>query len=687
MSANTGKLNLSALDFDSIKNNLITYLQSQNVIQDYAYTGSAMNQFLNILAYNTHYLSFYLNMACNEMFLDTAVLRENIVSHAKLLSYVPRSATSAQAVVNVVITQSNTNPVSVLTMPAFTAFSSEVLNGVSYNFVTVDTVTALNVNNTFTFTGIMIHEGQPVSKSFIADNTINPSQLFDLGDSQLDTSTLTVVVQDSATITTQKTFTLSEHATEVDGKTNIYYLNVGQNGNYQIYFGDGILGTALEDGNIIIVSYINTSGAPANGLDTFQLQSPLLSGSTSNVTAQFPSSSGSPVESGQSVQFSAPKSYLAQNRTVTVPDYIALINKKYPFFQAITVWGGEDNVPPIYGSVFISAKPLGGFVVTESQQQFLINQVLTPIGILTVTPVFVQPDYNYLNFFTTVYYNQTQTTLTAAQLQSTVANSIQAWANTNLNQFNTQFYFSQLLRSIDNTDPSIDGSTATVYLEKRISPILNSSLTYTLNYGTQLRVGVGSDRLFSSPTYTDVDSTGVERQCYLEETPESSSGIDVINIIQSGIGYTNAPTLSIIGDGAGANAFVTIVNGQIAQVTIDKPGTGYTTATVTVTGGNGRGCVLQALAQGATGTLRSYFFSNNNIKTVLNPTQGQIDYINGIITLTNFKPSNVANPQQVLSIHIEPDNDNFGSNLNRIMTLDPSDPAAVSITLINESKE
>jgi len=330
-SSNNSKMILSSLDFDDIKNNLKNYLSSQTEFQDYNFEGAALSQLLNLLAYNTHYLGFYMNMIANEMFLDTAVLRPSIVSHAKLLGYTPRSMTASQAVVNVAITKANTDTTTILTIPRFTAFSSESLNGVSYNFVTVDSSVAANVGNIFTFNELVIKEGQPVTKTYLVDNLTNPKQIFDLGDANIDTSTLKVVVQTSQTNLNQNTFDLAQDATDVTGISNVYYLEQAQNGNYQIYFGDGILGVSLEQGNIVIVSYIATNGDEANGLQNFRLQSSLLAGSTANVITAVPSSAGSQAETAESIQFSAPKSYISQNRAVTINDYIDLINKKYPY--------------------------------------------------------------------------------------------------------------------------------------------------------------------------------------------------------------------------------------------------------------------------------------------------------------------------------------------------------------------
>lgn len=681
-SSNNSKLTISALDFDSIKQNLITYLQSQTIFKDYDFTGSALNQLLNILAYNTYYLSFYLNMVANEMFLDTAVLANNVISHAKLISYTPRSATSSLAVVNVEITKANNDSTTILTLPRFASFISEPLQGISYNFVTVDSVTVSNVNNTFTFSGITIKEGQPVVKTFIVDSSINPSQTFDLNDSTIDTSTLQVIVQTSNTNLSQNTFILATDATQVSSNSNVYYLDVSQNGSYQIYFGNGILGRQLDDGNLVIVSYVSTSGNAANELQTFQLQTPILSGSISNVQTQIASAGGSAAESIDSIKFNAPKSYLSQNRAVTVDDYINLINQKYPYFQAVTVWGGDQNDPPVYGKVFISALPLYGFSITEAEKQFVSQQIIQPLSVLTISSQFVDADPNFLNFIVQAYYDPDQTTSTVGELTTIVTAAINAWAQSNLNQFNNTFKLSRFLRAVDDSDSSIDSSTCNIFLQKRFNPTLNVATTYTLNFGIPLIVGTGANKLYSSPTFTDVDSTGINRQCYIEEVPQSSTGLQSVNILSAGNGFTSPPTLIIDGDGVGANAYAIIVNGQIQSVIVDQAGSEYTSAVVLVVGGGGTGAQLQAVIQGTIGTLRSYYYDQNNVKSVLNNNVGTINYSNGTIVLINFAPVNVANPQGTLSIYAMPKNEVFSSNLNRILTFDSTDLSAISVTMI-----
>lgn len=679
------KLQLTSLDFDSIKKSLKAFLKDQQEFQDYDFEGSAINILLDILAYNTFYNGYYMNMVANEMFLDTAVLRKTVVSHAKLLGYTPKSATAAKALINVSITKSNTDPTTLLNIPRFTQFTTQTMDGGSYTFYTTDdSEYVANVGQTFTFTNLTIKEGQPVTKAYSVDNTTNPQQMFNLTDLNIDTSTLMVSVQTSPTNPSYNVFTLAEDATEVSTNSNIYYLEEAQNGSYQIYFGDGIVGKKLDDQNIITVSYLVTSGSSANRISNFKLQSYIIPSSQTTTTLSDPnqpSNGGSEIEDVASIKLIAPKSFIAQNRVVTKNDYIALINKKYPYFDAVSVWGGEEESPPVYGKVFISAKPKQNFEVTVSEQQHLIKDILKPISILTVTPEYVPAEYDYLNIILNVVYDPKATTYTTEQLKTAIRGSVNNFVALNLNSFNTKFKFSKFLKAVDSTDQSIQSTSADFYIEKKFKPETGISRSYQLKYGTELHRGISSDRLYSSPAITMSDSEGNEQKCFLEETPFSFGGIDEILINDTGSNYSSAPTITIVGDGKGANAYAKIVNGKIDQVIIDKRGEQYTTAIATVSGGGGFGGNVTPILAGKNGTLRSYYFDDTNVKRVLNENAGRIDYVNGVVYIDNLYPISIDDPYGSLSIFVRPANYSFETTKNLIITHDPNDQDSLQINL------
>ena len=681
--ADYSKIQLSSLDFDAIKQNFKTYLQSQSQFQDYDFEGSALNVLLDVLAYNTFYNAYYMNMVANEMFLDTAVLRKSVVSHAKLLGYTPRSARASQVYASVVITRSPSDTTPVLKIPAYTQFSGLSPNTTALSFYTVDDTEAVSVSgSTFTFTNVLLKEGTPVTKSFLYDATTNPQQYFDLVDGNIDTSTLSVIVQTSASNPSYNTFILAQDATQVDTTSQVYYLEEGQNGNYRIYFGDGVIGSTLTDQNIVSVKYLTTNADAGNGCGVFTLQSPVLVGSVASVSVTGTSGGGTPAEDVSSIKFTAPKSFIAQNRAVTKNDYISMINQKYPYFDSVNVWGGDEETPPVYGKVFISAKPKNGFVVTQTQQQYLLNTVLKPISILTVTPEFVDADYNYLNFNIKVNYENKQTFLTQQQLVSAVQNVVYQYTSTNLNSFNSMFEYSKFLAAIDSVDRSVQSSSATIYMEKRFNPDLTKAQSYILKYGSPLHRGTLNDRIYSSPYFILNDPSGVQQKCFLEEIPFSFGGIDQIEITNPGRGYTTVPSVTIEGDGRGANAYPVVVNGQIASIVIDSLGAEYTTATAVVSGGFGSGATLNPILTGTKGTLRIYYFDSNSNKKILSNNAGTVYYSNGTVYLDNFNPSDVGGTFQTLSLYAQPQDNNIASYKNTIVTYDTSDNAALIVNMM-----
>ena len=332
----------SDLDFNLIKDNLKKYLQSQDVLKDYNYEGSALSVLLDILAYNTQYNSYYLNMVANEMFLDTALQRSSVISHAKLLDYTPKSSIAPSAFVNLTVNQVNS---STLTVPKFTNFMSEAINGVNYNFVTTSSKTVNVANNVAYFDNLEIKQGTPVTLTFTVDSTTNPKYTFELPDPQIDTTSLVVAVQASSSNSSSVIYNLSSDYLILDNNSTVYFLQESLNGNYQIYFGDDVIGKKLSDGNIVFISYIVTKGTASAGANNFVLMESIGGYSTTTIYPLVSATEGAEKESIESIKFQAPKSYAAQNRAVTKDDYITLIqqNNYGIALDAVNVWGGEEN--------------------------------------------------------------------------------------------------------------------------------------------------------------------------------------------------------------------------------------------------------------------------------------------------------------------------------------------------------
>jgi hypothetical protein len=678
------KLKVAELDFDTIKTNLKNYLKAQSEFSDYNFEGSGMSVLLDVLAYNTHYMGYYLNMVSNEMFIDTALTRGSVVSHAKLLGYTPRSRVASRAAVNLTISPAAGDANASVLIPRFTRFVSETKDGVNYIFTNPSTTIVAKNTSTglFVAENLELKEGQPVTFTFTYDSQTNPRQVFELPDVGIDTSTLEVVVQNSAQNANQETYILAQDATDVGEDALVYYLEENKNGRYQIYFGDGIIGKKISEGNIVIVTYLITSGVGANNLKDFKILDNILTGSTTTISLVAESSSGAAEETIDQIRFTAPKSFIAQNRAVTKNDYIALINRDYPYFEAVNVWGGEENVPPVYGKVFFTAKPLGGYEITQTEIEFVKNTILKPFSVLTVTPEYVAADYNYLNLVVDVSFNPTRTNRTGEEVRSLVISAIRNFANTNLDNFNNSFKVSRLSRAIDDTENSITNNDIKVYLEKRFTVDITRMTDYILNFDTELKQGTTTERIISSPSFGYLDSNNVERSCYLEEVLQSFTGVEEIEVLVGGSGYISTPSVVIEGDGQGATATAVIVNGSIRNIQITNVGSGYTSATARIVGGGGSGASLRANLQGRTGTLRIYYFDSNNIKKTITNNAGTIDYRSGVITLDNFSPTSIDDPFETMIIKAIPASKVFSSERNRILTLDQSDPTSI-ITTIN----
>lgn len=671
---------ITELDFETIKSNLKDFLKSQPEFTDYNFDGSGLSVLLDLLAYNTHYMGYYMNMVANEMFIDTAQLRQSVVSHAKLLGYTPQSRIASQATINVSFQEVVGGANSAMTLPRFTKFTSAPKNGKSYVFVTVEQrVVSKNNAGYFNFENVQIKEGNPVSYVFTYDSQTNAKQVFVLPDEGVDISTITVQVQKSVDNYAVETYERAEDATTVAADDAVYYIEENRDGKYQVYFGDSVIGKALENGNIVVVSYVVTSGEEANGIRTFTLSDNVMAGATVNINLVTESSSGRTEESIDSIRFTAPKSFIAQNRAVTKNDYIALINRNYPYFDSVTVWGGEENDPPVYGKIFFSAKPRGNYEITESEIQYMKDEVLKPISVLTVTPEYVAPDYNYMNFIVDVVYDPRKTTKTAGGIATAVYNAVTTFADENLNTFNNTFKMSRLIRAIDDADPSIENNSVRLQIEKRFQPLLNQSKSYRLDFHVPLKKGTALDRLYSEPSFTYMDEFGVERTAFIEEVPQSFTGIDEIEVVATGDGYTEIPTISIDGDGTGATAEAVIVNGKLKSVVVTNSGTGYSGAVARVTGGSGSGASLKPVLQGKKGALRIYYFDSNNIKRIINAEAGTIYYDDGYLVLNNFAPIAVNDPFGTMSFKAVPNTNVFSTTRNAILTLDDTDPASIDI--------
>ena len=685
-SANSG-LQITNLDFTGIKSSLKTFLKQQNTLQDYDFDASALSVLIDLLAYNTQYNAYYLNMVANEMFLDSAVQRNSVVSHAKLLNYVPKSAVAPKATVHLIVNQVNTGS---LTLPKFTSFISESVDGVNYTFLNTDSVTVNVTANTATFSDLEIAQGVGASYSFTYDSASNPQQIFEIPDTNIDTGTLTVTVQVSSSNASFETYLQATNFMSLKPDSKVYFLQEGMNGNYQIYFGDGILGKSLINNNIVNISYVTTEGTSSVGANSFTIMSSVGGFSNTVVNSVLAAYNGSDKETIDSIKYTAPKAYAAQGRAVTKEDYIFLIQNNTTSIpiQSVSVWGGEENDPPVYGQLFCAVKPSGAFTLTPTQKERLITEVIKPISVMTVSPVIVDPDYNYLLLNTKVLYDAKKTTLSAGQIKESVISTIKAFGSSTLNTFNSTFKLPELITSIQNTNQSIVTNETTVRLQKKIYPSLTTSTTYYLNFGTKIKRNYFNAGVTSYPgiTVRDVTSNTLRREnVFFEEVPTLTGGVASISVVNQGFGYTKTPKVTITGDGTGAEAYAVLAATRVVNIVITNPGANYTQALVTITPADGDtlGGFASALAEleGKLGTLRTYYYNTNNLKVILNSDAGTIDYDKGLITLNNFAPVEINDPLGQFSISVVPDSTILSSTFNKIVALDEFDSGSITVNV------
>ena len=481
MATTEKRLDVTDLDFDDIKGNLKTFMRNQSDFTDYDFEGSGMNALLDVLAYNTHYLAMNMNMVANEAFLDTASVRSSVVSHAKTLGYTPNSVRAPIAFVNV--TLNNIDGLTSATIPVGTVFTT-VIDDVNYQFVTVAEHTTQVQNGILSFSNIPIYEGTYVTNRYTVD-TDNVDQKFYVNDENGDTTTLLVDVFDDSSSTLSTTFSLATDTTQTASDSNVYFLQESVDGKFEIYFGDGITGKALSDGNIVRLRYVVTNKTKANGASSFST-SATISGITNITTATVSAASGgAEKESIQSIKFNAPLDYAAQGRAVTVNDFKAIVPKVYANTKSVQVYGGEDNDVPTYGRVYISIVPTTGSI-TAAAKLDIVKDLKNNYTIASVTPEIVDPEYTKLRLNVNFSYNSKNTIKAQETLISNVTKTITDFNTNNLSKFDAAFRYSPFTSLIDNTDPAITSNITTLKLSKDFTPTLNTATKYTIPFSNAL---------------------------------------------------------------------------------------------------------------------------------------------------------------------------------------------------------
>jgi hypothetical protein len=478
--ASDNNLKLDALDFQGIKTNFKSYLQAQDQFRDYNFEGSGLNVLLDLLAYNTYYNSFYLNMVAAESFLATAQKRNSVVNLAKSLNYTPRSVTSASISGTATLTVTG-SPTSI-TIPAYTSFTGTV-DGKAFNFLNTSSVIVAPTSGVYSAT-MSLKGGRYINRRYSV-NLNDSDQRFLIPNKDVDTSTLTVSVLNSSVDSTTRTFSKVESLVEVASTTRVYYIEEVEDGQFEIKFGDGVFGVALDAGNIVIFEYLVSNGSSANDIESLTYTDAINNVTSITFVASDPAAGGSDRETVNQIKFNAPKAYEAQNRVVTADDYKTLMLQQATVDSCV-VWGGEDNDPPTFGKVFIAVKPTTGDVLTATEKLNLINSVIKPKKVLTISTEIVDPEYIFIIVDAIVKYQSDTTILSSAEIKQLVIDTIKTYNTDEINQFSKYFRYSKLSRLIDVSERSILSSVTTAQMRKELDVQLGVGTRYEISFSNRI---------------------------------------------------------------------------------------------------------------------------------------------------------------------------------------------------------
>ena len=473
---------VSNLDFEDIKTSLKEYMRAQSEFTDYDFDGSALSTLIDTLAYNTYYTAFNTNMVVNELFIDSATLRDNVVAIAKQLGYRPKSATAPTAYVSFTATYGNPTTDTELILKKGTGFISSFDNNV-YQYVVTDDVKAQVISNVATFTNVEVKEGTQLVNTFTV-NTALKSQRFILDNQNIDTNTISVKVFPTGGSFSEP-YLVADNILGVDGTSKVFFLDEIEDERYEILMGDGVLGKKLENNARIEVSYLTTAGPESNGVRTFVFSGVLENPNgvsptsfTTSITSTVASAGGEEIESTSKIKYTAPKAYGTQDRAVTAQDYEAIVRQVYPATSDIVIFGGEDQDPPEYGKVFIALKPKDASYLTSLTKNDIVEK-LKKYVVASVEPKLIDPSILYVEMMSKIYYNSLSTDQTPSQIRDKVIGGVQSYLDTSdTEKFNGKFRYSKMVGVIDDVDKSINSNLTSVTMRKDFYPSLNSTFYY-----------------------------------------------------------------------------------------------------------------------------------------------------------------------------------------------------------------
>jgi hypothetical protein len=528
-------VNFSNLDFDQVKTSLKDYLRSNSDFTDYDFEGSNLASILDVLAYNTYITSYNANMVTNEVFIDSATLRENVVSLARNIGYLPRSRTASTATISFFVDVTGVTPApATITLNKGPVASSAGQTGVnSYVFciledVTVPVFTDSNGTATATFNEVKISEGTLVTNAFTS-SSVNPDQKFILPNSGIDTSLMTVTVRSNASETTGAKYSSQNSIFDIDSSSKVYFLQEIEDERYEIFFGDDIFGKKLEEGNYVTVEYVVSSGDAANGISNFTFagrlsyirnaQSYSVTTGVSLLSTDLKSTGGESIETVDSIKKFAPRIYASQNRAVSANDYETLIPSKiYPETESISVFGGEELVPPQYGKVFISIKPrTGDFLPNLIKEN--IKTKLKKYAVAGIVPEILDLKYLYIEVDSKIYYNSNLAP-SGEYVSTLVQQNTESYAeSTELNRYGARFKYSKFLKVIDESDAAITSNITTLQIRRDMRAVLNSFAEYQIGFGNEFYIKSMSGYNIKSTAFR---ISGISQEIYLSDIPNSN---------------------------------------------------------------------------------------------------------------------------------------------------------------------
>ena len=485
-------VNFTDLDFDQIKTSLKDYLRENSNFTDYNFEGSNLSNIIDVLAYNTYINSYNANMVSNEVFIDSATLRENVVALARNIGYTPRSRTAAKAIISFYVdtTGFTTKPVTLTIKKGIVTTSASVFGSESYSFCIPSDITTPVIDGIATFSNVVIYEGTFLTSNFtVSSETPAPPSRYTLDNANIDTSTLEVIVRDTQSTTSSKKFIFSDTLIEVTDTSRVYFLQEVEDQRYELIFGDGVFGEKLKSLNYIDVSYLTTSGEGGNGISSFTFNgrivdnnNNLVSTGISILSTVSESEGGKEIESVDSIKRYAPKIYSTYNRAVTAGDYEALIPKIYPEAESVSVFGGEELNPPQWGKVFITIKPFYGPYVPDSIKNNL-KTLLRKYSVAGIVSEIQDLKYLYVEVDVNAYYNPNLAS-DAAAVKTVVSNNINSYANSSeMNKYGAKFRYSKFQTVVDNSNESITSNITKVTIRRDMKPLLNQAAEYELCFG------------------------------------------------------------------------------------------------------------------------------------------------------------------------------------------------------------